>query len=327
MRVSDLEIDRIYLNQAIRNEDYKMVQNHFHNYYELFYVRQGYCRFFVDDAVYDLRGGDYLVIPPGVVHYNRYLSQSVRDNVYFRSLDLVSGPPFMKEPYPMLPDLMVQDESVPTKLREQLSRPCLVHIPSAHRQIFEDLLNSMMQDDRLDDEHTARSLMLQLRLFFLYSDRYCVVHHQGAVKASEGDQDILSAAQYITSNFQLPITLNSLAKEAGLSPSYFSKRFRSVVGMGMKEFLTSVRLRHASLELLSTRHSITEVALNNGFSDSNYFKDAFKKMYGMSPRAFREAPVTDYVHEQTLTRVGAVPRKKRRKGAAQQVRQNETMQE
>ena len=43
----------------------------------------------------------------------------------------------------------------------------------------------------------------------------------------------------------------------------------------------------AALELLSTQDSITEIALRNGFSDSNYFKDAFKKMYGVSPRAYR----------------------------------------
>ena len=316
MRVSDLHIDRIYLNQAKRTEDYKMAQNHFHNYYELFYVRQGSCRFFLDKAVYDLRAGDYIIIPPGVVHYNRYLSQSLRDNIYFREKDLITGPPFAAASLAEARQQEGSDTALPKKLLDQLTTPCLVHIPGAHRQIFEELLNNMLQDDRLDDERTADSLMLQLRLFFLYSDRYCVVHQKETVRASEGDQDILAAAQYIAANFQLPITLDSLADQAGLSPSYFSKRFRNVVGMGMKEFLTTVRLRHASLELLSTRHSITQVATNNGFSDSNYFKDAFKKMYGMSPRAYRDAPVTDYVHEQTLTRVGAVPTRRQRADAS-----------
>jgi AraC-like DNA-binding protein len=42
------------------------------------------------------------------------------------------------------------------------------------------------------------------------------------------------------------------------------------------------------MELLNTDHTVTEVAMNSGFSDSNYFKDAFKKMYGVSPRAYRK---------------------------------------
>ena len=60
-----------------------------------------------------------------------------------------------------------------------------------------------------------------------------------------------------------------------------------VTGTRMKEYLIYVRLGHAETELLSTAHTITEVAMNNGFSDSNYFKDAFRKMFGQSPRAYR----------------------------------------
>ena len=57
--------------------------------------------------------------------------------------------------------------------------------------------------------------------------------------------------------------------------------------MRVHEYLVLLRLKSAALELLSTQDSITEIALRNGFSDSNYFKDAFKKMYGVSPRAYR----------------------------------------
>ena len=49
-----------------------------------------------------------------------------------------------------------------------------------------------------------------------------------------------------------------------------------------------VRLQHAALDLVSTNDSITEIALRSGFSDSNYFKDAFKKKYGITPSAYRK---------------------------------------
>ena len=57
----------------------------------------------------------------------------------------------------------------------------------------------------------------------------------------------------------------------------------------MHEYLVFVRLRSAALELVSTDHSITNIATHCGFSDSNYFKDAFKKKYGVSPREYRDA--------------------------------------
>ena len=56
----------------------------------------------------------------------------------------------------------------------------------------------------------------------------------------------------------------------------------------MHEYLTFIRLRSAAHELASTADSVTEVALRCGFSNSNYFKDAFKKQYGCTPRAYRQ---------------------------------------
>ena len=48
------------------------------------------------------------------------------------------------------------------------------------------------------------------------------------------------------------------------------------------------RLDHAAQELVTTDDSITDIALRCGFSDSNYFKDSFKKKYGVTPRAYRK---------------------------------------
>ena len=61
-------------------------------------------------------------------------------------------------------------------------------------------------------------------------------------------------------------------------------------GMGFKEYLNYVRLKHAQTALLTTNSSITDIALEYGFNDSNYFKDLFKKVYGKSPREYRKNP-------------------------------------
>ena len=47
-------------------------------------------------------------------------------------------------------------------------------------------------------------------------------------------------------------------------------------------------LQHAAQELVSTSDSITTIALRCGFSDSNYFKDSFKKKDGVTPRNYRK---------------------------------------
>ena len=84
--------------------------------------------------------------------------------------------------------------------------------------------------------------------------------------------------------------LEEVSSVASLSPTYFSKKFKLITGMGFKEYLNYVRLKHAQTALLTSDSSITDIALEYGFNDSNYFKDLFKKVYGKSPREYRKNP-------------------------------------
>ena len=85
-----------------------------------------------------------------------------------------------------------------------------------------------------------------------------------------------------------PITTADVARAVNFSPNYLSRRFRAEAGIGLHEYIVFVRLHHAAQELLSTTDSITAIALRCGFSDSNYFKDSFKKKYGVTPRSYRK---------------------------------------
>ena len=79
-----------------------------------------------------------------------------------------------------------------------------------------------------------------------------------------------------------------VARVVGFSPNYLSRKFRLSAGIGLHEYIVFVRLHHAAQELIATRDTITEIALRCGFSDSNYFKDSFKKKYGVTPRNYRK---------------------------------------
>lgn len=275
MRASDLNIDRIYINRITRNADYKMSVNHFHYYYEIFYVEQGSCRFFIGGSLFDLKRGDFLVIPPREVHYNRYLTQCTRINLYFREEDLKAVP------------------SPASGRSRDLSSPLLVHFPDSCRSLIDSHFASMLREDKVDDPISARVLQLQLSEFFLYADRYGTARGKMPALSSDADQTILHITEYIRAHYSEPLSLESLARAAGLSPSYFSRRFKIVTGMRTMEYINYIRLTKASQELLSTDHTITEVAMHSGFSDSNYFKDSFRRSYGLSPRAYRKNRFTD----------------------------------
>jgi AraC-like DNA-binding protein len=262
MRVSDKQIDRPYISMQARSANYKMVDNHSHAYYELYYLKKGTCKFFTHEDQYTLHNGDFIILPPNEVHFNRYINACVRINVYFRYEDmLMEGKLF-------LPDVL--DHYLPS---------AVTHIPSGSRALIEATFDKMLAEEKINDEKAYLMMPLLLKALFVDFERYGVKN----VNSEEGrDHEIVEAAHYITEHYNLSLTLDGLAGRANLSPTYFSKKFRIITGMGMKEYLTYIRLKHAAMELLSTNHTITEVAMNSGFSNSNYFKDAFKKTYNVS---------------------------------------------
>lgn len=105
---------------------------------------------------------------------------------------------------------------------------------------------------------------------------------------SEFDSDIESVLLYIAQNYAQNITLENVAETVSLTPTYLSRKFRTATGMTFKEYLNYVRIKRASQSLLTTDDSITKIALDCGFNSSNYFKDLFRKITGISPRAFRK---------------------------------------
>ena len=79
-----------------------------------------------------------------------------------------------------------------------------------------------------------------------------------------------------------------MAEFVGMSSTYFSKKFKEVTGFGFKEYILNIRMKKACLLLLETKLSVTEIAYETGFNDSNYFGDVFKRIKGVSPLKYRK---------------------------------------
>lgn len=56
-----------------------------------------------------------------------------------------------------------------------------------------------------------------------------------------------------------------------MSKSFLSKRFKTATGFGFKEYIINLRIQNACRLLLETNKSITDIAFECGFNDSNYF--------------------------------------------------------
>ena len=94
----------------------------------------------------------------------------------------------------------------------------------------------------------------------------------------------LSATEYMKENYtDANLSVESLAKSANISGTYFRRLFLEKYGETPLEYLTKLRLRHAESLLMARNCSIEEVALLSGFSDPKYFSRVVKKVYGCPP--------------------------------------------
>ena len=272
-RKPEHDIGRIYAESRVRETGYVMPAYHCHPYYELFYVERGACRFLIEDTIYDLHDGDFLLVPPQVLHYTRYLFGSCRRNtVFFRQEDVGA-------------DVLALMPRADTFLLEKH----IFQVPDAYRGQTEDALRRMVTESRINDGRSPLMLTLQLQELLLHCARVCHFLQETPADIHTTDRSIVRAARFVRKYYAQPIRTADIAAAAGLSPNYLTRKFREAAGIGLREYLVFTRLRHAALELVSTGDSITDIALRCGFSDSNYFKDVFKKHFGLTPRAYRKA--------------------------------------
>ncbi len=99
---------------------------------------------------------------------------------------------------------------------------------------------------------------------------------------------IQKAIYYLRTHFREPITLEDVSRFSGFSPSHMSKMFREYVGVGVKEYLTELRLNQAEQWMRLSEESVTNVAEHCGFGSISHFLHVFRARYGCSPMKYRK---------------------------------------
>lgn len=231
--------------------------SHYHQEYEIYFLTDGSCRYFIDKKTYSLSCGDFVVIPPGIIHKVLYEVPAYGRLLIHCSADYI--------PDSVLPHI---DELVyfspPPALLEQ--------IHNLYRQIRYAYEN---QGEFSSD--TIRCCVASLMLLM-------VKNRTALTDSHTGSSFVEKAVRYIRAHYNSRPTLQETAHHCAVSPEHLSRMFRKETGFGFSEYLNLYRLKKAESILKSgNAPSISQVAMQCGFNDSNYFSNSFKKMYGISP--------------------------------------------
>jgi len=106
--------------------------------------------------------------------------------------------------------------------------------------------------------------------------------------ASPRERAIAEAIAHEASlHFDAGLSVEALARAAGVSVFHACRVFRRVMGTSIHRHVQEARLRHALALVLDTRMPLAEVALEAGFANQGHLGNAFQRRYGQTPGAAR----------------------------------------
>ncbi|HEX2953402.1 MAG TPA: GyrI-like domain-containing protein [Bacillota bacterium] len=105
---------------------------------------------------------------------------------------------------------------------------------------------------------------------------------------NENIDRINQAMDYIYRNLEKNLTVEEIADHCCFSKYYFNRVFKSIVGESIYAFIRRMKFESAAFKLRTTQRSITEIAIETGYSPSN-FASIFKEFFAMSSSEYRNS--------------------------------------
>ncbi|MBR0724961.1 helix-turn-helix transcriptional regulator [Bradyrhizobium manausense] len=150
-------------------------------------------------------------------------------------------------------------------------------------QIGNQLLWAMQQDGRFGVEFACGVTHALLAYLLQQYTRKTPPHSTSGLRPAQ----LRRVTDLIASTISSGVSLQEMAKEAGMSPFHFSRQFRLSTGQSPVRYALVKRIEWAKEQLLDRRADILEVALDCGFKDASHFSRVFKSVVGQSPRDYR----------------------------------------
>jgi AraC-like DNA-binding protein/mannose-6-phosphate isomerase-like protein (cupin superfamily) len=236
---------------------------HFHDVVELVWFEAGEGELITEDGTYPIGAGTAVLLPP-MRHHDFVLGTAARVWVLAH-----------------IDPALLGSDTLPTVDR------CLVaRFDAAERQRLAMLMDWLLVVDDNDDASLPMTLPI-LNLLIIAVLRAAATPASESGVGFEALSRLRPALDRVASNPAATLTLDDAAAACHLSPAYFSRRFKSVLGINYTDYVRMYRLRLAARRLLTSNDRIGAIAYEAGFATAAHFTAQFHNRYGMSPRQYR----------------------------------------
>ncbi len=257
-------VPNYYYSKVVGVVDHESTR-HYHHAFELYYMKEGVCNYFIGDHSYHVIPGDVVIIPEETIHRTNY-----------------GGVPHTRLLINCAPDYL------PEVLREKILSVGHLYRNSGVLERLEQIFERIgWEYDHADEMSEEAIRCYTTELFFL------ILRNENE-HVSKGNECNLIAPvlNYIQHNYMNEVKLSVAAKLVSVSAEHLSRVFKKETGFGFKEYLTILRLQKAE-EMLRNEpgRAVCEVAYACGFNDGNYFSYKFKEAYGVPPTTVKGSKI------------------------------------
>lgn len=264
-------------NIGIRVHDLRVSENfpeHWHTPMEIICPIENGYRIESGDTIWQLQEGDIAFLRPGTIH--ALFAPPVGHQVtYLADLSYARSIPHMETLLSLLPPVLVicPDNTGGTyeKIRALLSAIAMSYF-----------------DPPPFYETIAYGRLLEVLGLLGQLDPLCSRDDLADTSHSPHAKRLLSVCRYINEHCTENLTLETAAKLAGFSKFHFTRIFKDFTNVSFYHYLNQKRICLAENMLANPEYSITQVALQSGFSSSSSFGRIFRQYKNCSPTEFRK---------------------------------------
>ena len=253
-------------------------EKHTHDFVELVYTYSG-------KGVHTVDGRDFLVSRGSLLFINYGSVHSFKSSEGLDFVNILIKPEFVSEGLRDVENAFALLGLEEFKEFESIINRdnCCVEFWGEEQKRIEMLI-SVIENEQ-SNGNSGRSLILHsaLNLLLTYVFRKMALPMKRELAVNS---DLLL---YIKNNCSEPLRLDTIADMVGYNPAYFSRIFKEFSGKNFTEYLKCARIEKAEFLLVDTDESVSNIALQVGFSDKTKFFKAFKKQVGCSPLEYRKS--------------------------------------
>lgn len=236
---------------------------HLHPQLELLYLSEGNLEVEINRTIHTLEEGDFVAIFPGNIHSYHMNPQSGSVILVIAALNLAG--------------------EFSSQIQKHHPEDPVIRKADLHFDVSYAMKNILEEYHCAAPNSSVISCYLKLILA-----RVLPLYQLIPNKDSDYLDLTYRIVNYISQNYHLPLSLEQVAKEVGISKYYLSRIFTQRIHTSFNEYLGNLRVSYAQTLLRSTNDSVTKIAFDSGFESQRTFNRIFQSITGLSPRQYRK---------------------------------------